>query len=351
MKAASAPRPPRLVPQSEFERFSRVVSSCRTQTSLPARFGRGRSTRCPNVGGIGAGHFPRLRYSRARIPRSRYADPGRSAITFSGCGGDVEEPAIRGARTRVGPCACMDAQGRESEWERTWRYVAVAERLEGPPRPLAAAGLAVLAASLATLLGTRLGADLRPTTLQIAAAAGVAVATLAVVPLALRTTRTRAHLFLVATALLSSGAAAIHYAVIDTHFEEWWGFGVFFVGSGLAQLAWAVIAVTWPSRPLFWLGVLGNAAIVALWIVTRTAGTLLGPDPYEPEPVGLADGIATGFEVVIVLVAVWLATVGIPRWRTLRTVTWIVGAVTLGLTVLALLSVMGAAPDVIPATD
>lgn len=245
----------------------------------------------------------------------------------------------------------MDAQGRESDWQQTWRRVTVAGRLEGPPRPLAAAGLAVLAASLATVLGTPVGADLRPTALQIAAAAGVAVATLAVVPLALRSTRTRAHVFVVAAALCSAGAAAIHYAVIETHFEEWWGFGMFFVASGVAQLAWSVIAVIWPSRPLFWFGVLGNAAIVALWIVTRTAGTLVGPDPYEPEPVGLADTVATGFEVVIVLGAVWIATAGIPRRHTLTTVTWVVGAMTLGLTVLALLSVMGAAPDVIPATE
>jgi len=245
----------------------------------------------------------------------------------------------------------MEAQCRQSEWKQTWRSVAVAERFEGPPRPLAGAGLAVVAAGGATLLGTRLGADLRPTALQIVAAGGVTVVTLAVVPLALRTTRTRAHLIIFAAALLSAGAAAIHYAVIETHFEEWWGFGAFFVASGLAQLAWAVLAVTWPSRPLFWLGVFGNAAIVALWVVTRTVGTLLGPHPYEPEPVGLADGVATGFEVMIVLGAVWLATAGIPRWRTLRTVTWVVAGMTLGLTVLALLSVMGAMPDVIPPTE
>lgn len=245
----------------------------------------------------------------------------------------------------------MEAQRRQNEWEQTWRLVAVAERFEGPPRPLAAAGLAIVAAGLATLLGTRLGADLRPAALQIAAAGGVTIATLAVVPLALRTTRTKAQLIVVTAALLSAGAAAIHYAVIETHFEEWWGFGAFFVASGIAQLAWAVLMVTWPSRRLLWLGVLGNAAIVALWVVTRTVGTLLGPDPYEPEPVGLADSVATGFEIAIVLGAVWLATAGIPRWRTLRTVTWVVGGVTLGLTVLALLSVMGAAPDVIPPTE
>lgn len=245
----------------------------------------------------------------------------------------------------------MDLPSRESEWEQTWRSAAVASRFDGPPRPLAAAGLAIVAAGLATLLGTDLAGDLRPLAVQIAAAAAVALATLAVVPLALQTRRTRVHLVVFAAALLSAGAAAIHDAVIEMHFEEWWGFGAFFVASGLAQLGWALAAVTWPSRPLFWLGVLGNAAIVALWVVTRTVGPLLGPDPHEPEPVGLADGVATGFEGAIVVGAFWLARTGIPRFRTLRAVGWIVGAVTLALTVLALLSVIGAAPDVIPPTE
>jgi hypothetical protein len=30
------------------------------------------------------------------------------------------------------------------------------------------------------------------------------------------------------TALLSLGAAGIHFAVLGSHFEEWWGYGVFF---------------------------------------------------------------------------------------------------------------------------
>jgi hypothetical protein len=245
----------------------------------------------------------------------------------------------------------MNRQAHATEWQQAWRSAATVPRLEPPARPLAAAGLAAGAATAAALVGTHLGADLRPTAAQIAVAAGVSLATLAVVPLALRTTRTRTHLIVLAPALLSAGAAAIHYAVISSHFGEWWGFGVFFIASGIAQLAWAMLAVTWPSRPLFWLGVLGNAAIVALWVVTRTAGPLVGPDPHSPEPVGLADGVATGFEVALVAGAFWLAASGVPRSRTLRTLSWVVGAATLALTTLALLSVMGAAPSVVPAME
>jgi hypothetical protein len=69
------------------------------------------------------------------------------------------------------------------------------------------------------------------------------------------------------------------------------------------------------------------------------------------DAVGLADTVATTFEVAIVAGALWLAISGVPGRRTLRTLTWVVGAVTLALTTLALLSVMGAAPSVIPATE
>src|SRR6266571_6467467 len=44
----------------------------------------------------------------------------------------------------------------------------------------------------------------------------------------------------VAAALFSAGAAAIHFAVAKTHFDEYTLFGVFFVGSGIAQLVWPI---------------------------------------------------------------------------------------------------------------
>lgn len=242
-------------------------------------------------------------------------------------------------------------EAHSTHWQQAWQSAAIAWQRERPPQPLPAATLAVVAATAATLLGTQLASDLRPTAAQIAAAGAVALATLAVVPLALRTASTPAHLIVLAAALLSAGSAAIHYAVINGHFEEWWGFGVFFIASGIAQLAWAVLAVMWPSRALFWLGVHGNAAIVALWIVTRTVGTLLGPEPGTAEPVGLADSVATGFEAAIVIGALWLATRGVPGRRTLRTFNWFIAVLALVLTTIALLSVMGAAPGVIPATE
>jgi hypothetical protein len=82
----------------------------------------------------------------------------------------------------------------------------------------------------------------------------------------------------VPVALLSPGAAAIHLAAAASHSQEWWAFRVFFSGSGVAQLVWAVLTVTSPSRLLSRVGAPVNAAIVALWIATRAAGNPIGPD-------------------------------------------------------------------------
>jgi hypothetical protein len=203
------------------------------------------------------------------------------------------------------------------------------------PRPPAGA-VAIVAAATATALG--MGKDVGSTAAQIAAAAAVAAVTVAVVPLV---ERRRLCLLTYLVASAATGAAAIHYAVVAEHFDEWWGFGLFFLASAVAQLVWAVVVVASRSRLLIWLGVIGNAAIVVLWIVTRTVGTLVGPEPATPEPIGVADSVATAFELTIVVAGTWLARSvrmrpALSSWRP----AWVVSGVTLLLTSVALLSVL-----------
>jgi hypothetical protein len=202
------------------------------------------------------------------------------------------------------------------------------------PRPSAWA-VAIVAAVTATALG--IGMDVDSTAAQIAAAVAVAALTVAVVPLA---ERRCLCLVTYSVASASTGAAAIHYAVAAEHFEEWWAFGLFFVASAVAQLVWAVVVVASRSRPLIWFGVIGNAAIVVLWIVTRTVGTLVGPEPATPEPIGLADSIATAFELTIVVAGTWLAwSLGMRPALSSR-LAWVVSGVTLVLTTVGLVSVL-----------
>jgi hypothetical protein len=104
----------------------------------------------------------------------------------------------------------------------------------------------------------------------------------------------------VGLALLSIGAAVIHFAVIAQHLDEWWLTGTFFIVVALFQIAWAVAVLARPSRPLYLIGAAVNTLVVITWIVSRTTGVPVGPEAGEPESVGLADVMATVYEVLLV---------------------------------------------------
>ena len=107
-----------------------------------------------------------------------------------------------------------------------------------------------------------------------------------------------------AAAMLSVGAAVIHALVVAEHFEESSLFGIFFVSAAVLQAAWAIALWRKPSRGLLVAGVIGNALVAAIWALSRTTGLPVGPEPWEAEPVGLADTVSTLFEAGIVVLAV-----------------------------------------------
>ena len=71
-------------------------------------------------------------------------------------------------------------------------------------------------------------------------------------------------------AAFSMVAALIHLWVTPEHFEEWWGYGTFFLVAAIAQGAFGVALLRRPRRLLLLLGLGGNVSIVALYLVTRT---------------------------------------------------------------------------------
>ena len=148
-------------------------------------------------------------------------------------------------------------------------------------------------------------------------------------------------------ALLSTSAALIHFAVSREHFREYALFGLFFALAALLQLAWSARALSRPSRLLLKAGVVGNLGVAAVWLLSRTAGLPVGPDPWTPESVGVADSVATALEVLLVAGATVLLwprngriSVG-PRIAGVRT--WALAALLVPLTSVALLASVGAA--------
>src|SRR4051812_6706003 len=88
-------------------------------------------------------------------------------------------------------------------------------------------------------------------------------------------------------AVLSLLAAAIHVIVIGPHFQEWWAYGAFFLATAVGQAVFAVLVLLWtPVWLLLW-GIIGNLAIVGMYVISRTSGPPLGPGVGRAEDAGL----------------------------------------------------------------
>jgi hypothetical protein len=98
------------------------------------------------------------------------------------------------------------------------------------------------------------------------------------------------------------GAAAIHFAVVFEHFAEYMLYGVFFLVISWAQIIWPVILLWRPSRLWLWLGIAGNAAVVAVYVASRTIGLPFGPDLHSAESAGALDVVSCVLEFGLIAV-------------------------------------------------
>jgi hypothetical protein len=158
------------------------------------------------------------------------------------------------------------------------------------------------------------------------------------------------HPIVLGLAWASLSAALIHDAVIEQHLVEYWLYGWFFAAVATGQLAWALAAVLRPARRLLMVGAVGNALVAMAWVVTRTYGSLLGPEATDRAMVGFGDVASTLLEVAIVVgclgVLAWprIMEAGSSHRREVASMVLGVG-VTL-LTVLGLYSAVGGSPFV-----
>ena len=99
--------------------------------------------------------------------------------------------------------------------------------------------------------------------------------------------------------LLLVAAGVLHLIQVGVHVEEGWYVAGFFVAVGIAQLAGGLWLLQ-PRRPMWlWIGIVGSAAVVAVWIVSRTSGLPL-VEGGEPEPPGIADAFASLVETLTI---------------------------------------------------
>jgi hypothetical protein len=111
---------------------------------------------------------------------------------------------------------------------------------------------------------------------------------------------------MVVLALLGLASSLIHALVGREHFREWVVYGLFFVCASALQAAWSILLLAHPSRSLLVLGAIGNAAVVSLFLISRTVGIPFGPDSFQPEALDGFGIAATGCEVAVLIGASWL---------------------------------------------
>ena len=148
-----------------------------------------------------------------------------------------------------------------------------------------------------------------------------------------------------ALGLLAAAAAVIHFGVVWEHLEEYAVFGAAFAVTGLCQLAWAALVILRPVRSVLVAGAVGSLAVAAAWLLSRTVGLPIGPDRWTGEPIGVADALATAFELLLALGATWRVLDQSSRTRApLRAapaIVWGLGISLVALTTLALLAAAG----------
>jgi hypothetical protein len=103
----------------------------------------------------------------------------------------------------------------------------------------------------------------------------------------------------VLAAVLSLGAAVIHFAATPVHLEELGIAGLGFVAAGTFQAAWTLAWLIEASRVVGRIGIAGNLGIMAIWGWSRTIGLPVGAVTI-PEPIGAPDAAATVFQVLLI---------------------------------------------------
>jgi hypothetical protein len=107
--------------------------------------------------------------------------------------------------------------------------------------------------------------------------------------------------WLYSAAVLSSATGLIHMWFAPEHFEEWIGYGLFFVISSTAQIIYALVLLAWkPTRSWLLAGIFGNTFIILLYIVTRTLGIPVGPEAGMVEPLGILDVLSKIIEIALI---------------------------------------------------
>lgn len=101
-------------------------------------------------------------------------------------------------------------------------------------------------------------------------------------------------------ASLSLAAGGVHLAMVPIHAQSSTTEAIGFAGVGWAQVILGIALMLRPSREILGGAMLLNVAVIAMYVVSRTAGLPVTDPAWDPETVSGIDMMTTIFEAVIV---------------------------------------------------
>jgi hypothetical protein len=117
-----------------------------------------------------------------------------------------------------------------------------------------------------------------------------------------------------ASGVLSLIAGWIHLAYVSSHWDYWWAYGAFFLGTGLFQALLAPALLRWPGSWTALVGIAGNVGIIGMYLWSRLYAIPMGPHKGVLERIGTADMICTGAEVLLVGILLAIVAPTKRRW-------------------------------------
>lgn len=103
---------------------------------------------------------------------------------------------------------------------------------------------------------------------------------------------------------LSLAVGVIHLLLIQEHMMEAFEWGVFFTVVGIAQVAYGFIFLKIQNSSIYYIGAIGNAIVIAIYIFVRTVTAPFAPEPgpiSEIDVAGIVADIIEGALVVLLI--------------------------------------------------
>lgn len=102
------------------------------------------------------------------------------------------------------------------------------------------------------------------------------------------------------TSVALAAAAGLHLAALPDHVAEGFVIASFFAVCAVLQLVAAVMVSAGAGPRARQIIVLGNVAVIGIWLVSRTVGLPFGPDANVPEAISSLDALSFVAEVVAI---------------------------------------------------